>query len=115
MTGGLQFSNVCSVHFSEECFEGLSQRKLGFKVKLTLKPDVIPNDILEFLKSGSSTAFDKRERARVSTPACLLSPVSIIVITCQVGDEIYCISDTADSCIGSTVDDSHEVSIISHR
>ena len=63
------YSLVCSDHFTEDCFERMAE-KLGLKRKRVLKPDAVPTIFSRL--SGTpkvarvSTAYAKRERARVS-------------------------------------------------
>ena len=63
------YSEVCSDHFTKDCFEGIAE-KIGMKMKHILKPDAVPTT---FPRRSSipkvtrgSTAYGKRERARVS-------------------------------------------------
>uniref|UniRef100_A0A1X7TQ31 THAP-type domain-containing protein n=1 Tax=Amphimedon queenslandica TaxID=400682 RepID=A0A1X7TQ31_AMPQE len=61
------FSEVCSDHFSEDCFESIAD-KLGLRMKRILKPNAIPTIFksrpYNKTKSRTSTALQKRERAR---------------------------------------------------
>ena len=70
--GPSKYSAICCEHFTEECFE-LTSRKLGIKMKPRLKSTAVPTI---FPRPPSSTtvpkrlrassAFEKRERARVT-------------------------------------------------
>ncbi|XP_011403049.1 PREDICTED: THAP domain-containing protein 6-like [Amphimedon queenslandica] len=82
------FSEVCSDHFSEDCFESIAD-KLGLRMKRILKPNAIPTIFksrpYNKTKSRISTALQKRERARTililsNRPAKL---ILIIVIAVQ--------------------------------
>uniref|UniRef100_A0A1X7V7Y2 THAP-type domain-containing protein n=1 Tax=Amphimedon queenslandica TaxID=400682 RepID=A0A1X7V7Y2_AMPQE len=66
------FSEVCSDHFSEDCFESIAD-KLGLRMKRILKPNAIPTIFksrpYNKTKSRISTALQKRERARTVSAA----------------------------------------------
>ena len=81
-TGPTNHTCVCSDHFTEDCFmlQTIIAQKLGLKRQRKLNPDAVPT-IIERPSLGSpapkrlrtSKAYEKRERARVST---------IIIVPC---------------------------------
>ena len=81
--GPSKYSAICCEHFTEDCFEmtPLNARKPGIKMKSRLMPTI-------FLRPASSTAvtkrlressaFEKREKARVTYSYLLYLPNNII-------------------------------------
>ena len=70
--GPSAYSAVCSEHFTENCFEvsSLVSKQMGLKMKQRLKPDAIPTIFARptaHKPKRLSSAYEKRERARVSS------------------------------------------------
>ena len=85
--GPSKYSAICCEHFTEDFFEmtPLTARKLGIKMKPRLKSTAVPTI---FLRPASSTAvtkqlressaFEKKERAKVTYSYLLYLPNNII-------------------------------------
>ena len=66
---------VCSAQFTQDCFQDAScvSKKIGMAIKLMLKPNMVPTIFPKALQDCSppakkrrSSAYEKRERSRVS-------------------------------------------------